>query len=155
MGPTVIDAGILIGFFDGSDAHHLEVKRELANARERGDQIAIPTSALAEVLVSLAQSGESSVTAIREFIERLPLVVAELDIETAVVAARLRARHGQKLRLPDALVIATGIHKEAGALVTTDRAWSTKSKWVSKVISSGSDRRLFILPDSRNRNRGC
>ena len=66
--------------------------------------------------------------AIREFIERLPLVVAELDIETAVVAARLRARHGQKLKLPDALVIATAIQKEASALVTTERDWPTKSK---------------------------
>ena len=128
MGLTVVDAGILIGFFDESDAHHPGAKRELANARERGDQIAVPASALAEALVSPARNGESSVMAIREFIERLPLVVAELDIETAVVAARLRARHGQKLKLPDAIVIATAIQKEAGVLVTTDRGWPTKSK---------------------------
>jgi len=55
-------------------------------------------------------------------------VVAELDIDTAVVAARLRARHGQKVKLPDALVIATAIHVEAGVLVTTDRGWPPKSK---------------------------
>ena len=128
MGLTVIDAGILIGFFDGSDAHHLGSKTELVNARLRGDQIAVPASALAEALVSPARSGESSVTAIREFIERLPLVVAELDIETAVVAARLRARHGQKLKLPDALVIATAVQREADVLVTTDRGWPAKSR---------------------------
>ena len=128
MGLTIIDAGILIGFFDGSDAHHLRAERELANARQRGDQIAVPASALAEALVSPARAGESSVTAIREFIKRLPLVVAELDIEIAVVAARIRARHGQKLKLPDALVIATAIQKGAGSLVTTDRGWPTKNK---------------------------
>ena len=128
MGVTIIDAGILIGFFDGGDAHHRGAKRELANARQRGDQIAIPASALAETLVSPARAGESLVTAIREFIERLPLVVAELDIETVVVAARLRARHGQKLKLPDALVVATAIQREASVLVTTDREWPTKSK---------------------------
>jgi predicted nucleic acid-binding protein len=128
MGLTVVDAGILIGFFDESDAHHLRAKRELANARVRGDQIAVPASALAEALVSPARNGESSVMAIREFIERLPLVVAELDIEIAVVAARLGARHGQKLKLPDALVVATAIQKGAGVLVTTDRGWPTKSK---------------------------
>ncbi|HEY5303008.1 MAG TPA: hypothetical protein VIJ86_03000 [Acidimicrobiales bacterium] len=89
MGLTVIDAGILIGFFDESDAHHLGAKRELANARQRGDQISIPASAIAETLVSPARHGEPSVAPILEFIERLPLVVAELDIETAVVAARL------------------------------------------------------------------
>ena len=128
MGLTVIDAGILIGFFDDSDAHHLGAKRELANGRQRGDQIAVPASALAEALVSPARDGESSIMAIREFINRFPLVVAELDTETAVVAARLRARHGQKLKLPDALVIATAIQHGAGALVTTDRGWPTKSK---------------------------
>ncbi|MHB1209419.1 MAG: type II toxin-antitoxin system VapC family toxin [Acidimicrobiales bacterium] len=128
MGLTVIDAGILIGFFDDSDAHHLGAKRELANGRQRGDQIAVPASALAEALVSPARDGESSITAIREFIDRFPLVVAELDTETAVVAARLRARHGQKLKLPDALVIATAIHHGAGVLVTTDRGWPTKSR---------------------------
>jgi predicted nucleic acid-binding protein len=128
MGLTVIDAGILIGFFDASDVHHLGAKRELANAQQRGDQIAIPASALAEALVSPSRHGESSVTGILEFIERLPVVVAELDIDTAVVAARLRARHGQKVKLPDALVIATAIHVEAGVLVTTDRGWPPKSK---------------------------
>ena len=128
MGLTIVDAGILIGFFDGSDAHHLGAKRELANARQRGDQIAVPASAFAEALVSPARAGESSVAAMREFIERLPLAVAELDSEIAVVAARLRARHGQKLKLPDALVIATAIQKEASVLVTTDRRWPNKSK---------------------------
>ncbi|HVB01981.1 MAG TPA: type II toxin-antitoxin system VapC family toxin [Acidimicrobiales bacterium] len=128
MGLTVIDAGILIGFFDDSDAHHLGAKRELANGRQRGDQIAVPASALTEVLVSPARDGESSITAIREFIDRFPLVVAELDTETAAVAARLRARHGQKLKLPDALVIATAIQRGAGALVTTDRGWPPRSK---------------------------
>jgi len=125
---TVIDAGILIGFFDESDAHHLGAKRELANARQRGDQIAVPASALAEALVSPARAGESSVTAILEFVERFPLVVAELDIDTSVVAARLRARHGQKLKLPDALVIATAIQRGAGVLLTTDRGWPPKGK---------------------------
>ncbi len=127
MGLTVIDAGILIGFFDESDAHHVGAKRELASGRQRGDQIVVPASALAEALVSPARHGESSISAIREFIERLPLVVAELDIETALVAAKLRARHGPKLKLPDAIVVATAIERGAGVLVTTDRGWPTKS----------------------------
>jgi predicted nucleic acid-binding protein len=128
MGLTVIDAGILIGFFDESDAHHLGAKRELANARQRGDQLAVPASALAEALVSPARAGESSVTAILDFVERFPLIVAELDIDTSVVAARLRARHGQKLKLPDALVIATAIQRGAAVLLTTDRGWPPKGK---------------------------
>ena len=126
MGLTVIDAGVLIGFFDESDAHHLGASKELANARQRGDQIAVPASTLAESLVSPARDGESSITAVREFIERLPLAIVELDRDVAIVAARLRARHGQKLKLPDALVVSTALRHGADVLVTTDRGWPTK-----------------------------
>lgn len=126
MGLTVIDAGVLIGFFDESDAHHLGASKELTNARQRGDQIAVPASTLAESLVSPARDGESSITAVREFIERLPLAIVELDRDVAIVAARLRARHGQKLKLPDALVVATALRHGADVLVTTDRGWPTK-----------------------------
>jgi len=138
MGLTVIDAGVLIGFFDESDAHHLGASKELANARQRGDQIAVPASALAESLVSPARDGEPSITAVREFIERLPLAIVELDSHVALVAARLRARHGQKLKLPDALVVATALRHGADVLVTTDRGWPTKR-------SLGFDGLLIVL----------
>lgn len=138
MGLTVIDAGVLIGFFDESDAHHLGASKELANARQRGDQIAVPASTLAESLVSPARDGESSITAVREFIERLPLAIVELDRDVAIVAARLRARHGQKLKLPDALVVATALRHGADVLVTTDRGWPTKR-------SLGFDGLLIVL----------
>ena len=138
MGLTVIDAGVLIGFFDESDAHHLGASKELANARQRGDQIAVPASALAESLVSPARDGEPSITAVREFIERLPLAIVELDSDVALVAARLRARHGQKLKLPDALVVATALRHGADVLVTTDRGWPTKR-------SLGFDGLLIVL----------
>lgn len=138
MGLTVIDTGVLIGFFDESDAHHLGASKELANARQRGDQIAVPASALAESLVSPARDGEPSITAVREFIERLPLAIVELDSDVALVAARLRARHGQKLKLPDALVVATALRHGADVLVTTDRGWPTKR-------SLGFDGLLIVL----------
>lgn len=128
MGLTLVDAGILIAFLDEDDAHHRGAKRELVSAQQRGDRIALPASALAESLVSPARRDESSVAAICEFIDRLPLLIMELDSEIAVEAAKLRARHGQKLKLPDALVVATAIQRGADVLVTTDRGWPTKSK---------------------------
>ena len=138
MGLTVIDTGVLIGFFDESDAHHLGASKELANARQRGDQIAVPASALAESLVAPARDGEPLITAVCEFIERLPLLIVELDSDVALVAARLRARHGQKLKLPDALVVATALRHGADVLVTTDRGWPTKR-------SLGFDGLLIVL----------
>jgi predicted nucleic acid-binding protein len=123
---TVIDAGVLIGFLDESDTHHDSSKRELEDARRRGD-IVIPASALAESMVAPARRGEPSLEAVREFIERLPVGVAQLDAEVAIIAAQVRARHGQRLKLPDALVVATAINLEAGVLVTTDRSWPSNA----------------------------
>ena len=42
---------------------------------------------------------------------------------TAAVAAELRSRNGNRLRLPDALVVATAIVLGAGRVVTTDGRW--------------------------------
>jgi len=127
MGLTVIDAGVLIGFLDESDVHHNASTRELESARRRGD-IAIPASALAESMVAPARNGDSSLDAVREFIDRLPVFGADLDAEAAIIAAQIRAQHGQRLKLPDALVVATAINLEADVLVTTDRGWPSRTK---------------------------
>ena len=126
MGLTVIDAGVLIGFLDERDAHHEASIRELETARVRGD-ITIPASALAESMVAPARNGEPSLEAVREFVDRLPVFVADLDAEVAIIAAQVRARHGQRLKLPDALVVATAINLEADFLVTSDRGWPSSA----------------------------
>lgn len=127
MGLTLIDAGVLIGFLDSSDGHHVAARREFEEAGDRRDRVAIPASAFAEALVAPSRAGGAAVAAVRDFSDRLSLAIIELDAEIAVVAARLRARHGPKLRLPDALVVATALHLDADALVTTDRGWPSRS----------------------------
>jgi predicted nucleic acid-binding protein len=126
MGLTVIDAGVLIGFLDESDAHHSSSTREFESARRQGE-VVIPASALAESMVAPAKHGDASLDAVREFVERLPLGVAQLDAEVAIIAAQVRARFGPRLKLPDALVIATAINWEADVLVTTDRGWPSNT----------------------------
>ena len=123
MGLTVVDAGVVIGFLDADDAHHKAAHRELAEAQGRRDRITLPASALAESLVAPAHRGPEDLAAAQEFVERLPIEVAELTREIAVAAATLRARHRTRLKLPDALVIATAQALEADVLVTTDRNW--------------------------------
>jgi predicted nucleic acid-binding protein len=51
MGLTVLDAGVLIGFLDGRDAHHAGAHRLLTASLAANDTLALPASALAEVLV--------------------------------------------------------------------------------------------------------
>lgn len=123
MGRTVLDAGVLIGFLDAADAHHAAARRALEAARERGDDLSLPASALAECLVGPERRGAEAVAAARAFVEELPISIVPLDAKIAGVAARLRARHGPRVRLPDALVIATATVLEADVLLTTDRGW--------------------------------
>ena len=123
MGLTVIDAGVMIGFLDATDAHHGAARRSLAAASEQVEVVALPASAFAECLVAPARRGEDAVQAVRSFVDRFPINVVPLDDEMAEAAARLRARLGGRLRLPDALVVATAQVLEADTLVTTDRRW--------------------------------
>ena len=123
MGLTVIDAGVLIGFLDSTDAHHDAAQRALTAASGQGDTLALPASAVAECLVAPARRGDDAVRTLREFVDRFPINVVPLDDTIAEAAARLRARLGRRLRLPDALVVATAQVLEADALITTGRRW--------------------------------
>jgi predicted nucleic acid-binding protein len=119
-----LDAGVIIGFLDGDDAHHDAARAVLTEALQAGDRLAMAASALAECLVAPARRDDRAVQAVRNLVERFPISIVPLDIEIATSAARLRARH-RALRLPDALVIATAIQDAADQLVTTDRDWPT------------------------------
>ena len=125
MGLTHLDAGIIIGFLDADDAHHVAAHATLTQALNDSDQIAMAASALAECLVGPARKGETSIQTVRDAINRLPVAIVDLNTEIAIEAARLRSRH-RSLRLPDALVIATAAISDADRLVTTDGRWPTQ-----------------------------
>jgi len=81
----------------------------------------LPASAYAEVLVGPSQRGAAAMTTVDEFLASAAIRIEPLTREIARHAATLRARH-RALRLPDALVIATGETLEA-LVLTADRAW--------------------------------
>jgi len=58
-----------------------------------------------------------------EFLADLPAEIEPTTRQVAARAAQLRARHGRRLRLPDALVLATALHLGADRVVTTDAGW--------------------------------
>ena len=85
-------------------------------------QIVISTVTLAEVLAGPLRTGDELLTAkYREALTRSEgWQVLPFDVELAVEAARIRAVY--KLRLPDAIQVATAIRAGAEALITHDRA---------------------------------
>jgi predicted nucleic acid-binding protein len=123
VGLTVLDAGVLIAVLDAADPHHVTAREAITLGRERGDRLAVPASAYAETLVAPLLRGASSGDAVDGFLAALPASVEPATREVARRAAELRAAHGSRLRLPDALVVATGIVLGADRIITTDARW--------------------------------
>jgi predicted nucleic acid-binding protein len=120
---TILDAGVIIGVLDANDQHHRSARAAVAAAVQRGDALAVPASAYAECLVGPARIGRKAMDAVDRFLTDLPADVEPITRQLAARAAELRARHGGRLRLPDALVLATALHLGASLVITTDRRW--------------------------------
>ncbi len=123
MALTILDAGVIIGILDADDPHHAGSRAAVAEALERGDLLAVPASAYAECLVGPARRGRDVMRAVDTFLSDLPANVEPITRQVAVRAAQLRARHGRRLRLPDALVLATALYLKAERVLTTDAGW--------------------------------
>ncbi len=121
MGLIVLDTGPLIAVLDSDDTRHLAAVAALGRARDSGSPMVLPSSSYAELLVGPTRRGPETVAAVDDFLTEMPIGVEALTSDIARIAARLRA--GTRLRLPDALVIATAIHLESDELITTDRRW--------------------------------
>ncbi len=127
MGVIHLDAGVVIGLLDAGDAHHRASTDALAAALRDGQRLAMAASAFAECLVGPSRRGDRAVSTVHDLFDRLPIEIVALDAATASQAAALRAAH-PKLRLPDALVLATAGRHHADRLITTDRRWPTARK---------------------------
>ncbi len=137
MGLTVLDAGIIIAALDASDAHHGSSVQALREARESGDALVVPASAYAEALVGPSRRGPDAVATVDAFLDAMPVAVEPASREVARAAAALRASHGHRLRLPDALVLATAVVVGADQVLTTDGGWP-ETEVVVEVVGAVS-----------------
>jgi predicted nucleic acid-binding protein len=127
---TVLDASVVVGFLSSGDARHSAA--EAAFARHREDELVIPASVYAEILVGPFRIGAAAVAKVESFLTDFSIRIAAVDAETAKRAAFLRSRH-QSLRLPDALVLATADAISASKVLTADRSWARITS-VAEVI---------------------
>lgn len=116
MGALILDASVLIGLLDTSDAHHNVAVDDVEAADLRGDELLTPASGYSEALVSFARAGRLADA--REAVAAMGIVVAPLTAAIGEHAAQLRAAH-ERLRLPDAIVLATA-HVLGSQLLTYD-----------------------------------
>ena len=78
----------------------------------------VPASAYAEALVGPSRRGAEAIVTVDAFLDAMPVTVEPASREVARAAAALRARHAHRLRLPDALVLATAVVVEADQVLT-------------------------------------
>ncbi len=119
MALSVVDASVVIALRDRADVHHAGSVRAIERAREAG-HLVLPASALAESLVHPLAAGVDTANAVDKLLALFR--IEPLSIEIAVEAAGLRGAN-PSIRLPDALVIATGAHLAADQILTCDRRW--------------------------------
>lgn len=131
MALIALDASVLIALLDPGDAHHQAARASLAVYAEEDLRIAAHT--LAEALVHPARAGKDREA--RRLIAALEIAVDPVDEAIAIAAAKLRARHGNALRMPDALVIAYADVRKATRMLTADARWTA---WSQRVELIGS-----------------
>ena len=124
MAIVVLDASIVIAFLDARDPDHAAAVAAVGQSRR--EELVLPSSAYAEVLVDPWRRGPDAVAVVRRLVTDVGIRIEPLNEQIAERAARLRAHH-RALQLPDALVLATADALDATAL-TCDRSWPRLSR---------------------------
>ena len=118
MATVALDADVLIAFLDASDDQH---KRAIDLLRPRlaaGDRVLVAASVYAEILVHPLKHGSDK--AIDDFLTAIDADIIPIDRDIARRAAKLRVTH-RKVRLPDALSLATALATQADLLTLDQR----------------------------------
>ena len=95
----VLDASVLIGYLDASDAHHERAAALLA--REIDDDFAVNLLTLAEILVAPTRTGQRD--KVLGILDDLGVETLQLPAGSAVTLAQLRAE--TRLKMPDCCVL--------------------------------------------------
>lgn len=118
MGLALLDTSIVIAALNRHDAMHPAASRAVRAERARR-ALAISAITYAEILVGPLRAGPDAAA----IVERFAAQTRILDVSPSItrLAAELRATRG--LRLPDAVIVATGLRHEADYILTGDSRW--------------------------------
>ena len=133
MALVVLDASAVIAFLDPDDALHDAAVEALTEHQH--DELVIPFSVYAEILVAPYRRSAEAVAEVEAFLADFAIRIEPLTPAIARAAARLRSEFGS-LRLPDALVLATADELEAGSVLSGDESWVRVSVRVTLIRRS-------------------
>ncbi len=133
----VLDADILIGALDSSDAHHQQSRRLFVAWRDQDDALLVSVVNLSEVLIAPA-ADQQRLRAAREAVAALGVTIHSPTEAIGVDASRLRSRH--PISLPDGYLLATAKHTRTTA-VSFDRKVVRAAKTEGIPMSVGGSSR--------------
>jgi predicted nucleic acid-binding protein len=131
MGVALLDTSIVIGALNRDDALHEIAGQAVRTERDR-HALAISALTYTEILVGPLRAGGQAVEVVERFAAQVRIV--DLSPDIARLAAELRATRG--LKLPDAVIVATGLRLEADVIMTADARW----KGIPRVVVVDSHR---------------
>jgi len=130
MGVALLDTSIVIAALNRHDTLHQPASRAVLAERDR-HVLAMSALTYAELLVGPLRTGPEAV----EVVERFAAQTRILDVSASIgrLAAELRAT--RSLKLPDAVIVATGLRHEADVILTGDARW--KGIETVRVVGTG------------------
>ncbi len=124
---VLVDTSGLIAYHNPSESVHPLAKHLLGRIKDDGDPLRgyFSVMSASEILIRPHRTGVSEFTFMYTFLTSFPNLTALLmDMTVATQAATIRSITG--LRLPDAIVVASGLLAGCQAIITNDEKWKRK-----------------------------
>ena len=130
MALVVLDASAIIAFLDPHDALHDAAVDALGEHQH--DELSIPSTVYAEILVAPYRRGAEAVADVEAFVRDFAIRIDATTPAIARAAAKLRSE-SRSLRLPDALLLATADELAADVVLTGDESWARISSRLTLI----------------------
>ena len=117
MGVALLDTSIVIAVLNRDDALH-EAASQAVRAERDGNALAISALTYAELLVGPLRAGGRAL----EVVDRFAAQVRIIDLSPEIARRAAEERVARGLKLPDAVIVATGL-LHADLILTADTRW--------------------------------
>jgi len=117
MGVALLDTSVVIAALNRDDALHEAASQAVLAERDR-NALAISALTYAELLVGPLRAGGRAL----EVVERFAAQVRIIDPSPAIARRAAEERVARGLKLPDAVIVATGL-LHADLILTADARW--------------------------------
>lgn len=123
----LLDTSALIAYHSTAESVHPLARHLLGRIEEDSDPLTgyFSVVSAAELLVRPYRRGTSELTLMHTFLAAFPhLIVLPMDLTVATQAATVRAITG--IRMPDAMIMASGLLSGCEAIITNDEQWKRR-----------------------------